>query len=120
MDRTIDMDWAFKQLDGRSVPDALMKIATRLRVDAGRFIEVVKDTPSNWDGDICYVNSDPAFFWAIHDENEYELWVKALTYVYGEPVKKKDGGHQTFFVLHPLTRQDIFALKEKGAFIVNA
>lgn len=116
MNKQIDMDWAFKQLEGRSVTVALVKLATRLRIDAGRFIEVLENTPSNWDGETCYVNSDPLFFWAIQDEEECQLWINVLTYVYGEPVKKEDGKHSTFFVLHPLTRKDIFTWKDKEPF----
>ena len=117
MTKHIDMDWAFKHLEGRSVIVALVKLATRLRVDAGRFIEVLSDTETNWEGDTCYLNSDPVFFWSIQDEGEMKLWVDALTYVYGEPVKKADGKQSTFFVIRPLTRKDIFALGDKGTFI---
>ena len=116
MTRHIDMDWAFKQLEGRSVIVTLIKVATRLRVDAGRFIEVLSDTESNWEGDTCYLNSDPVFFWSIQDEDEMRIWIAALTYLYGEPVKRGDGSHATVFVLRPLTRKDIFALSDKGAF----
>lgn len=117
MTKHIDMDWAFKHLEGRSVIVALVKLATRLRVDAGRFIEVLSDTESNWEEDTCYLNSDPVFFWSIQDEGEMKLWVDVLTYVYGEPVKKADGKQSTFFVIRPLTRKDIFALGDKGPFI---
>lgn len=116
MTRHIDMDWAFKQLEGRSVIVSLVKVATRLRIDAGRFIEVLGDTEANWEGDTCYLNSDPVFFWSIQDTKEADVWTQALTYLYGEPVRRGEGTHATFFVLRPLTRKDIFALSDKGVF----
>lgn len=119
MTKYIDMDWAFKQLEGRSVTVALIKLATRLRIDAGRFIEVLVDTESNWDGDTCYLNSDPVFFWSIQDETEMQIWIDALTYIYGAPVKRTEGKHGTVFVLRPLTRKDIFKLAEKEPFIAH-
>lgn len=119
MTRYIDMDWAFKQLEGRSVIVALVKVATRLRIDAGRFIEVLGDTEVNWDGDTYYLNSDPVFFWSIQDETETQIWVDALTYLYGEPTKRGDGSHATVFDLRPLTRKDIFALSDKGVFTAD-
>lgn len=116
MTKHIDMDWAFKQLEGRSVIVTLVKVATRLRIDAGRFIEVLGDTEANWEGDTYYLNSDPVFFWSIQDTDEAQVLIDALTYLYGEPVKKGDGTHATFFVMRPLTRKDIFALADKGVF----